>query len=168
MYWVTFWHVSDCWQYLHLYLINPFPVRTESLLPWQAKNNLVGHTSKEARDLELSCSLNLMSCYLKTKQFSEAVALGTEVCPLGLLWTWNSAIRFLPCRSGCVFFSAIWCEVGKVLIISPYHHSLWVFFSNLVRIWKFRLDMWGLMHKLAWKVSILQWSVYSGNFRNCS
>lgn len=80
---------------------------------WQAKNNLVGHTSKEARDLELSCSLNLMSCYLKTKQFSEAVALGTEVCPLGLLWTWNSAIRFLLCRSGCVIFSAVWCEVQK-------------------------------------------------------
>lgn len=45
----------------------------------RAKKNLVGHTSKEARDLELSCSLNLMSCYLKTKQFPDAVSVGNEV-----------------------------------------------------------------------------------------
>jgi hypothetical protein len=48
----------------------------------QAKNNLVGIMSKEARDLELSCSLNLMSCYLKTKQFSDVVDFGSEVWPL--------------------------------------------------------------------------------------
>ena len=48
----------------------------------QAKNNVVGHLSKEARDLELSCTLNLMSCYLKTKQFSDVTALGSEVWPL--------------------------------------------------------------------------------------
>lgn len=45
----------------------------------RAKNNLVGHTSREARDLELSCSLNLMSCYLKTKQFVDVVTFGSEV-----------------------------------------------------------------------------------------
>lgn len=45
----------------------------------RAKNNLVGIMSKEARDLELSCSLNLMSCYLKTKQFSDVVDFGSEV-----------------------------------------------------------------------------------------
>jgi tetratricopeptide (TPR) repeat protein len=60
-----------------LHGVGKYSEATEKYL--RAKNNLVGHTSKEARDLELSCSLNLMSCYLKTKQFSEAVALGTEV-----------------------------------------------------------------------------------------
>ena len=47
----------------------------------------MGQVSSEARNLQLTCSLNLMSCYLKTKQFSEAVAEGTMVCLLSDLST---------------------------------------------------------------------------------
>lgn len=45
----------------------------------RAKDNLMGQPSPEAKNLHLTCSLNLMSCYLKTNQFSEAVAEGDAV-----------------------------------------------------------------------------------------
>jgi len=50
----------------------------------QAKDNLMGQPSPEATNLHLTCSLNLMSCYLKTNQFSEAVAEGDAVSASGL------------------------------------------------------------------------------------
>ncbi len=49
----------------------------------QAKDNLMGQPSPEAKNLHLTCSLNLMSCYLKTNQFSEAVAEGDAVSASG-------------------------------------------------------------------------------------
>lgn len=64
--------------YLYDIICIDFKVLLLSQTP-QAKNNLVGHTTKEARDLELSCSLNLMSCYLKTRQFSDVISVGSEV-----------------------------------------------------------------------------------------
>ncbi|KAJ4979523.1 hypothetical protein NE237_010303 [Protea cynaroides] len=44
-----------------------------------AKNNLKGIPVSKSRALLLPCCLNLMSCYLKTRQFNECVKEGSEV-----------------------------------------------------------------------------------------
>ncbi|KAJ7553198.1 hypothetical protein O6H91_06G087600 [Diphasiastrum complanatum] len=45
----------------------------------RAKNNLAEFSSQEAASLRLTCSLNLMSCYLKTQQYHQAISEGSEV-----------------------------------------------------------------------------------------
>ncbi|MCO5607758.1 hypothetical protein L7F22_061959 [Adiantum nelumboides] len=46
---------------------------------YRGKENLLRVTTPEADALRLACSLNLVSCYLKTGEFDKAVAEGTEV-----------------------------------------------------------------------------------------
>lgn len=83
---------------------------------FQAKNNLLGILTPEAKSLKQTCSLNLMSCYLKTKQYEDVVAEGTEVFSLAStvhVWLWHHSQR-LRAR----MYDAFACSVIPSVIAS--------------------------------------------------
>jgi hypothetical protein len=57
----------------------------------QAKKNLSSLCTSEAAALRQACSLNLMSCYLKTGEFDKTIAEGIEVLAiLGILFIYST------------------------------------------------------------------------------
>ncbi|GKA86191.1 outer envelope protein 61-like protein [Tanacetum coccineum] len=56
-----------------------YHLNAAQMLKQKAKNNLKGISACKARTLLLACSLNLMSCYLRTNQFDECIQEVTEV-----------------------------------------------------------------------------------------
>nr|GEX36314.1 outer envelope protein 61-like [Tanacetum cinerariifolium] len=59
----------------HIY----YHLNAAQILKQKAKNNLKGISACKARTLLLACSLNLMSCYLRTNQFDECIQELTKV-----------------------------------------------------------------------------------------
>nr|GEU48635.1 reverse transcriptase domain-containing protein [Tanacetum cinerariifolium] len=55
-----------------------YHLNAAQMLKQKAKNNLKGISACKARTLLLACSLNLMSCYLRTNQFDECIQEVTE------------------------------------------------------------------------------------------
>ena len=75
---------------------------------YQAKQNLLALRTPEAAALRQACSLNLMSCYLKTGQFEKTIAEGVEVL-FTFTMRFDSSI-FLGLRSMYSCFSSC-CQV---------------------------------------------------------